>query len=346
MATIFGLDIGTANIKVVQISGSRGKVELLAAGMAPTPGKGALSEADADQQELANAVRALVVQAKIMTPNVVASLPESQIFTRVIETATLTDSELQSAIKYEAEQYIPLPMSEVKLDYQVLSRPPEGTPNAKMEILLVAAPNVLVNRYLKILSLAGLKPYALGTEVTAGARSLTSTLTSAPTTLILEIGATTTELAVIEGEELVMTRSIATGGLAFTRAIAQDLGFELTQAEEYKTTYGLDASQLEGKIASAIKPIVDVVMNEVKRAIAYQASRNQEKSVKRIVVAGGSAKMPGLIPYLTEVTGLEAELANPWESVAFNHNVSPDVLDNGAIYAIAAGLAEKDIFES
>lgn len=344
-APIFGLDIGSANIKVTQIAGTRDKMELVAAAAAPTPGKGALSEADSDQQELANAIRALVAEAKVSTPYVVASLPESQIFTRVIETAVLTDSELQSAIKYEAEQYIPLPLSEVKLDYQVLSRPPEGDPSAKMEILLVAAPNVLVNRYLKILSLAGLKPHALGTEITASARSLVSTEPNTVTTLVLEIGATTTELAIIDAEIVIMTRSIATGGFAFSRAIAQDLGFELPQAEEYKKTYGLDASQLEGKIAASIKPIVDVVVGEVKRALAYQAARDQEHSVKRVIVAGGSAKLPGLLPYLTEVTGLEADLANPWEMISFAASISPEVKDSGSLYAIAAGLAEKDLFE-
>lgn len=345
-APIFGLDIGSSNIKVAQLGGSSDKPVVVALGQAPTPGKGALSDAETDQQDLANAIRALTSSAKISTPWVVAALPESQIFTRVIEISTLTDSELQSAIKYEAEQYIPLPLTEVKLDYQVLSRPKEGTPNGKMEILLVAAPNVLVSRYLKIIELAGLKPHALETEITASARALVTRLPGSPTTLVLEIGATTTELSIVADDKIVMTRSIATGGLAFTRAVAQDLGLEFTQAEEYKKTYGLDASQLEGKIAASIKPIFDVISSELKRALAYWAAKAPEASVKRVVVAGGSAKLPGLIPYLAQVAGIEVELADPWENLTLSPSVSAETHEEGALYSIAVGLSEKDLTDS
>lgn len=339
----FGLDIGSTLIKIAEIKPISGKHELTALGMAPTPSRGALSESEADQHSLAESIRNLVREAKISTSYVVASLPESQIFTRVIEMSALTDSELQSAIKYEAEQYIPIPLTDVKLDYQVLTRPEAGQTDKKMEVLLVAAPNVLINRYLKIINLAGLKPHALETEITASSRALLETSQFAPTTLMLEIGASTTELSVISSKKIVFTRSIATGGLAFTRAIAQDLGFETSQAEEYKRSYGLDATQLEGKIAAAIKPIFDVVGNEVKRAIAFWSGKHVEDSIKRVVVTGGSAKMPGLIPYLAELTGLEGQLGDPWQDLSFNPALGTEFKDDGAFYGIAVGLAEKEL---
>ena len=344
-AQIFGLDIGSSAIKIAEVKGNRSKRELVALGSAPTPGRGTLSEAENDQRELSQAVRTLVQESKISTPYVVTSLPESQIFTRVIEMSSLTDSELNSAIKYEAEQYIPLPLTEVKLDYEVLSRPESNNPDKKMEVLLVAAPNVLINRYLKIIDMAGLKPHALETEITASCRSLILASQFSPTTLILEIGATTTELSVISDKKIVFTRSIATGGLAFTRAVAQDLGFETEQAEEYKKTYGLDAAQLEGKIATSIKPIFDVVTAEVRRALAYWAGRRADDTIKRIIVTGGSARMPGLIPYLTDATGLEAELGNPWEGLTLSPTLGQDFKEDGPKFAIAVGLAQKEIFD-
>src|SRR5581483_1707538 len=265
-AQIFGLDIGTEAIKIAEVKLISGKKELNSLGSAPTPSRGALSESESDQYALAESIRNLVREAKVSTPYVVASLPESQIFTRVIEMPSLTDSELQSAIKYESEQYIPIPLSDVKLDFEVISRPQNGE-DKKMDVLLVAAPNVLINRYLKIINMAGLKPHALETEITAAVRSLLTNSQFAPTTLILEIGATTTELSIVSDKKIVFTRSIATGGAAFTRAVAQDLGFEPDQAEQYKRTYGLDSTQLEGKITAAIKPIFDVITGEVKRAL-------------------------------------------------------------------------------
>lgn len=345
-AQIFGLDIGSALIKVAEVKGSPEHRELVAVGMLPTPSRGALSESEADQHSLAESIRNLVHEAKISTPFVVASLPESQIFTRVIEMASLTDSELQSAIKYEAEQYIPVPLSEVKLDYTVLSRPKEANSDQKMEILLVAAPTALINRYLKIINLAGLKPHALETEITAANRSLVETSEFAPTSLIVSIGASTSELSIVSSKKIVFTRSVAIGGLAFTRAIAQDLGFETEQAEEYKKTYGIDQTQLEGKIAAAVRPIFDVITNEIQRALAYWSSRHQEDTVKRLVITGGGAKLPGLIPYLTDTTGLEGQLGNTWQGVVVSPALLSQIKDDGPYYGVAVGLAIKELVPS
>lgn len=342
-AQIFGLDIGTSLVKVAEVKPSGGKNELIALGMAANSSRGAFSEAETDHHALAEIIRNLVREAKITTPFVVASLPESQIFTRVIEMANLTDSELQSAIKYEAEQYIPVPLSEVKLDYEVLYRPKGNGPDQKMEVLLVAAPTTLINRYLKIINMSGLKPHALETEITASARSLVQVAQFAPTSLVLEIGAATTELAVVAGKKIVFTRSIATGGVAFTRAVGQDLGFEVDQAEEYKKTYGLDASALEGKIAGAIRPIFDVIVNEVKRALAYWAGRHPEDIIKRLVVTGGSAKMPGLVQYMTETTGLETVLGDTWQDLSISPQLGEDFKEDGPFYSIAVGLALKEL---
>lgn len=338
-AQIFGLDIGTSLLKIAELkAGSR---ELTAVGLAPTPGRGAMSESETDQRDLTEAIRSLVREAKILTLNVVASLPESQIFTRVIEMAALTDSELQSAIKYEAEQYIPIPLTDVKLDYEVLARPTD--PNQKMEVLLVAAPNVLISRYLNIIDAAGLKVHALETEITASSRALISVAQFSPTTMILEIGASTTEISVVKEKKIVFTRSISTGGLALTRAVAQDLGFEIDQAEQYKKTYGLDPSQLEGKIAASIKPIFDLIVSEVHRAIAFWSSRHTDDNIKRIIMTGGTAKMPGLISYLAEATGLEGQLGDTWQGVNINPSLGLQLKDDGPFYSIAVGLAMKDI---
>jgi type IV pilus assembly protein PilM len=274
---------------------------------------------------------------------VVASLPESQIFTRVIDMPVLTDNELQSAIKYEAEQYIPIPLSEVKLDYQVLDRPHSQTGDKKMDVLLVAAPNVLIKRYLRIIEQAGFKPYALETEITANSRSLININKMSLTSMVVDIGASTTKLAIVADRKIAFTRSLAIGGSAFSRAVAQGLGFEIDQAEQYKDTYGLDDTQLEGKIAVAIKPIFDVITNEMQRALAFWSGRHPDVVVKTLMATGGSAKMPGLIPYLTAATGLEGQIGNTWETFSFGPNVSPTIRDDSPFYSIAAGLAMKDI---
>ena len=341
-AQFFSLDIGTSLIKIVEMRLDNKSRRLLAAGMTPTPGKGFLSETDNDIKMLADAVHTLASQIGVSGDHIVASLPESQIFTRVIEMPVLTNSELQQAIKYESEQYIPIPLNEVKLDYQVLNRPQGQGNNKKMEVLLVAAPVILVNRYLKIIQTAGFKPLALDTEVTSTTRVFISAAQGVPTTLMIEIGASTTILSVVSAGKIAFTRSLAVGGLTFARAVAQDLGFDINQAEQYKNTYGLDDSLLDGKIAASIKSIFDVITTEVQRALAFWVGKHPEDVVKRFIVTGGSSKLVGVVPYLTQVTGLEGQVPNTWEGIDFAQSVNPRVKEDGPFYSIATGLALRD----
>jgi len=342
---VFGLDIGTSLTKIVEIKGTSERRVLAAAGFVQTSARGGMSESDADLHVVAASIRDLARELKVSTPNVIASLPESQIFTRVIEMPSLTENELRSAIKYEAEQYIPISLSDVKLDYQIISNTTTQSGEKKMEVLLVAAPNILVKRYLSIISMAGLKPYALETEITATARSLVNVNSLSPTTMILDIGATTTKISVVLDHKISFTRSVAIGGAAFTRSIAQSLGFEYDQAEQYKNTYGLDSTQLEGKITAAIKPIFDVVTNELQRAMVYWAGRKPNQNIKRLVITGGSAKLPGIIPYLTSATGLEGQLGDAWDGVVLSDGVTPTVREDNPYYSVAAGLSLKGLLE-
>ncbi|HSX58518.1 MAG TPA: type IV pilus assembly protein PilM, partial [Candidatus Saccharimonadales bacterium] len=219
----FGLDIGTHSIKLVQLSGSPTSPTFVTTGQFPTPPQALLSEADPDLQNLANTVKNLMKEAKVSTTRVVTSLPESQIFTRVVEMPELSKQEMKSAIDYEAEQYVPLPMTEVTLTWQVLSTKVGADKKTKMEVLLVAAPKNLVNKYLKILKMTGLNVVSIETETTAVVRALVQRIEGTPTTMVASIGASTTDLTVVTDNHISFTRSIATGGLALARAIANDL---------------------------------------------------------------------------------------------------------------------------
>lgn len=339
----FGLDIGTHSIKAVQLRHTSPKPTLVAAGTVITPNKSLVSESHEDQELIASAIRKLIGEARISTKKVVVALPESQVFTRVVELPHLSDHELSSAINWEAEQYVPVPLSEVQMDWQILSRPAKSEDKSKMEVLLVAAPKMLIERYLKVVKLCELTPIALETEITAVARSLVPTIEYSPTTLIISIGASTTDLCIVRAGQIAFTRSIATGGTALARAVAQDLGFEMDQAEEYKKTYGLDVSQLEGKVMQAIKPVFDLIVNEIRRALAYYAGKQPSDPVKRAVLSGGSAKLPGIVVYLANALGIEVQIGNPWTSVALPQAQQDKLIDSGPTYAVSVGLALKEI---
>ncbi len=336
----FGLDIGTAQIKAVQVK-RRGDTKILtAAGLVPSPSKGLLSDATTDQERMATELSKFVSSLKITTINCVSALPESQIFTRVIQMPILNDKELASAIRWEAEQYIPVPLTEVNLAWQILARPPNVTPESKMDVLLIASPKVLVEKHVRVLKLAGLKPVGIETEILAMTRSLTDK--PSPTTLLISIGAYTTDIFVAKQAILLSTRSIATGGEAFTKTIIEELGFEKDQAEEYKKNYGLLEDQLEGKIAAILKPVFEILVGEIKKVLGGFESKSKEK-VRSAILTGGGAKMPGIIEFLAQELNLEVTTGDPWTKLEISPDIPKPVLSDRLYFAVATGLALKNL---
>ncbi len=323
-----GLDIGSHTIKLIELGYQGNAFALSAAGSIPTP---------QDTASVAGAVKKLLKETGAKSRSVQIALPESKVFTRVIEVPALSERELASAIKWEAEQYIPLPLSEVNLDFTVL-RTAAQTGTNKMEVLLVAAPKTLLDHYLSILEAAELTPIGAETEIIATARALGRSTPGAKNILIAAIGAQTTDLAILRGGILSLTRSIPAAGDAMTRAIAQGLDFTPAQAEEYKRTYGLDATRLEGKIVAAAKPIMDSIVGEIRRALAFYQEKYKDKDVQTVVLSGGTARLPGMVIYMAQSLGLEVQLVNPWTGITRDARFSV-LTTEGANFCVAVGLA-------
>jgi type IV pilus assembly protein PilM len=299
------------------------------------------SDSEVDWAVYSKALEKFYNEGDFTTKDVISALPESQVFTRVISIPKMSGKELKNAMQWEAEQYIPIPLRDVSLDYQVIGD--TGAPD-KMDVLLVAAPLTLTKKYLKILTDAGLEVIGLETETLATSRSLVGVNPKSPTTLVANIGAGTTDISIVAKGFIRFTRSISTGGEAFARAVSQELGFEIGQAREYMRSYGLEESQLEGKVMQAIKPIFDVVVSEIKRSIAYYATHSKNDVIKRVIVSGGAADLPGILVYLAAALNLEVQLADPWEGLVISRKFARQELeDTGPRFAVAVGLALKDV---
>lgn len=336
----FGLDIGTHALKIAQVEKRGKKSRLLAFGSSPAPNRGLLSEAEADLTKLAKAIRKLRDEAKIKTKNVATALPEDQVFTKIVTFPKLSEKELQAAIQWEAEQYVPIPLNDVVLDYQIVRKFKEKEAE-KMEVFLVAAPKRLVAKVLKTLRAADLTPISLETEILALARSMTTAETD--TCLLMDLGARATDLAIVDQGQVVFTRSVATAGEAFTRAVASGLNLESGQAEEYKQAYGVDPAKLEGKISKVLETVFQNVVQEMEKIMKYhQDSRSQ--TVKRVILAGGSAGLPGLVPFLAQRMNLEIQVADPFVNLEVDEEVLKK-LPSGSppFYATAIGLALKKV---
>ncbi len=331
-----GLDIGSKTIKVVELNKSGNTYSLAGAGVVGHSGAGIekLSE-ERDFVALADVIKKLFKSSGINKREVAVSLPEPLVFTRTIKLPLLTDQEVAAAIKWEAEQYIPIPVKDAIIQHQVLERNSSAGTN-EVIVLLVAAPRALVEKYITLLNYAKLSVEAAETELISLARSV-----SPPnqTALLIDYGARSVNIAISKKGMLVFSRSIPTAGDALTRAISQTLGVTPAQAEEYKRVYGLSGSQLEGKIKVALEPILKGVIDEIRKAIHFYQTDEKGDAPSAAIISGGVAGTPELISYLTSTLGIEVLIANPFSRVAVAQNTWSVLAPYAPLYSIAVGLA-------
>jgi len=336
MQSLLGIDIGSRSIKLIEIGEEKGVRTLMAAGSMPTPLK-STSSVNADIDATSYIIKQLVKETGAKSDQVNIALPEAQVFTRVIEVPQLSSRELNSAIQWEAEQYIPLPLDQVNLDFTIL-QDAKTTGTGKMQVLLVAAPKALIERYMTIVELSDLVPIAAETEIIASARAIHASVANLKNYLIVSIGAQTTDMSILHNGLLVFTRSISAGGEALTRALIQSLDFNPIQAEEYKKTYGLNKDVLEGKLVISMEPIMASIINEMKRAIAFFGERYPNERIEAAIVSGGSSKLPGIVSFIAQLVNIETQIANPW--IGIQKEARFAVLDTeGPIFTVAVGLS-------
>lgn len=336
-----GLDIGLTSIKAVSLSRQKDGYFLNSAFSMTTPPRGMFSESPLDQEDMAKAIKKVVSNLKVDSKNVNVALDDNQIYTKVIDMPILSDKELAMAIRWEAEQNIPVSLSDITLVWSVLKRPPKGTEGEKMQVLLVGAPTNLVNKYQKIIELAGLNISSIETEVLAVIRALS--YSGLPPAIILSIGAISTSLAIVKDDVLTFTYSIQTGGNAISRAIASDYGLTLSQSDEYKKAYGLSKEGVGQKIGKSTELILTSILAEVKKTLAFYSEKYHDDSlIQQILLSGGTARLPGIDLFFAENLGIETVLANPWKILA-NQVVPQQIIYSPSDFTIAVGLAMRDL---
>ncbi len=334
-----GLDIGSSTIKLVQLAPTSGeRFKLVALGQIETPNFDDQIQWDQSRSEI---VKKLVSETRPNSNQVVISLPETQVYTRVIEMPQMAEPDLSSTIRFQAEQYIPVPITDVVLKHQIMSTPEQGVPGAKMSVLLVAAPNAILARYTLILSKAGLSAIAVETEILSVGRAIIGAESVSPTSLLVHLGAESTTLAIFKNGLLVLVQSVSSGGAAIIRSVSSQLGLDFKQAEEYVKSYGLDATKLEAKVANGVKPVVELILSEIRRVVAFYQTRDSGDPIKRMVLTGGMALLPGLVEHFTQSMDLEVQMGDPFGVVDLTAEQKKEIGENGALFATAVGLALK-----
>ncbi len=347
----FGLDISGTSVKVVELKPGPSKSQLVAYGGMVLPAGSMQSDAEVDLQNVSNAIREVVRKARIQAVECVAALPGSGVFTSIITLPQMPRNELAESIKWQAKQYVPSPLEEVILDWHVVgevtapaaapSDKAPAAPQKEIEVMLIAAPITLVQKYVKIITDAGFKPAALEIEPLSLARSVVGVRTEP--VVVLDIGQAGSEISVVQNGVVRLNRSTTAGGGALTRAISQALGIDANRAEQFKRDFGLRQDKLEGQVPKAVKPVIDTMIAEIRRSIEFY--RDQPASVgelQEIIVAGGTARMPEFLSVLSATFGLEAKIGDPWANVNYPSSLKDQLDDLAPSFAVTVGLAMRE----
>lgn len=329
-----GLDIGSAAVKLVELAPlGGGGWRLLSAGSMPVPA-GAWIDSPSSQTAVTNTIIKLLRETGVRSRRVVTALPEEQISTHVLEMPVLADSEIGQALTWQVEQYIPIPIEQAIWSWQVISRSEDG-----LEVLLAAASKNLVDGYRKVAEQAGLEVVAIETELMATARSISPAVSGS--TVIVDVGAKSTDVGIVTGSQLVFARTVPTAGEAFTRAIESVLGMDTAQAEQYKTSYGFAEEYMGGKLYTAMKPVLAIIATEVKKTIDFYVSKHAQEVIKVVTLSGGAAALPEMVKMLSEMLGLEVVIGDPFSRVEMGEEQKKVLTPMAAFYSVAVGLSMR-----
>jgi len=332
----FGLDLGTNSIKIVQLKKNFGKFELVAFGSAPLAIETAQSDSEIDKKKISDIIKNLIHSMHLVTKNVIVSLPGSAIFTTVLTLPKMPVSDLKKAVIYQAEQNIPLKISDVKIDWQII-----GEISAKDQVLVmvIAAPISKTDKVVEIIEGAGLELYAVEIDSLAVSRSLQGT---EPLFMAVNLGTFVTEVSVVRGGVVTFTRTIPVGGKVISRSIAQGLNLEEEQAEQFKKKFGIQIDAMEGQLFSASRSVLNILKEEVDRSMKYYLSQFGE-NINLIKLTGGASRTLGIQKFLMDNLGINVIYGNPWASVSHAPDINSQLSANACDFAVAVGLAMRGI---
>ena len=326
--SMLGVDIGSSSIKIVQIErGSNPTLETY--GMVDIPEPISSQTTDEVVHKIADLLKNLMVKARVSTNECIMSLPNSSVFTSVIDMPKMADKEMESAMQFEAKKYVPLPFSEVSLSWTVISENDDGS---TVKVLLIAVPKQIRDIYIKLFQLAGLNLEIIEIEALALIRSLVVDKTK--NDVIIDIGAKVTGLNFVRQGTLQLTRNLSIGGDTITDRIATALNLSVPRAEQFKRDFGLRGTDF---LPEAVKPVLGTIKNEVNQVMGIYKAHNV--NTDRIVLVGGGAQLPGIVDYFTSELGVSTVLGDSLARISYDEAIRPILSRYSLHLPIAVGLA-------
>lgn len=339
---VLGVDISSSSVKLLELSKSGNQYKIESYAVASLPPNAVVEKNIAEVEAVAETLRAVYGRAKSRLKSAAVAVAGSAVITKKIEMpAGLGDDALETQITLEADQYIPYPLDEVAMDFEVQG--PSARSPEQVEVLLAACRREHVDSRVDSLFMAELTTKVVDVEAYAMERAfqlIADQIGATPQSVvaIVDIGATMTTLSVLVGGKTVYTREQIFGGRQLTEEIQRRYGLSLEEAGLAKKQGGLpDDYETE-----VLEPFKDAVVQQIMRSLQFFYSSSQYNDVDHILLAGGVAAMPGLVDMVQERLGNAASIANPFARMAVASRVDASALSNDApAMMVACGLAMR-----
>ncbi|NTW13954.1 MAG: type IV pilus assembly protein PilM [Candidatus Moranbacteria bacterium] len=330
-----GVDFGTESIKAVELGVRGGKPFVSNYGEALLfSGQGKNTATRSLREEIAIRFRSLLDRMHPDTNEVCISMPSFLGLISLIDFPEMTEAELEEAVQFEARKYIPSPLEDVALSWEAVGDTHDSEKAKKTEVLLVAALNKDVHQYESYVNVVGYDMKLLELETFSIARSLAGN--EPDPVLVVDIGARAANLILVENGFPKKSRSIDSGGRDITRTLAESLNISIDRADEMKKS-GKDF--LNAKDIAIIFPPVETIVSEAKRMIVSWEEKRPSRTVKKLILSGGTGRLAGLVEYTSKKVGVPVVIGNPFEGVSVPSELDAQIDQLGASFSAAIGLA-------
>lgn len=337
---LLGVDITSSTVKLLELSKSGSGYKVESYMVKPLPPNAVVEKAIKDTEALAEVMRKVVVQAKVKNKNAAVAVAGSAVITKVVEMpADLSDEAIESQLAVEADQYIPYPLDEVALDFELIG--PSADNADQMDVMLAACRRETVESRAQVLEIAGLHPKVVDVEVFAVERGFQLIADQMEdlgeqVVAIVDVGATMLTLSVLVEGKTLYTREQAFGGKQVTEEIQRRYGLSYEEAGQAKKQGGLP----EDYESEILTPFKEALIQQISRSLQFFFSSSQYNYVDQLILAGGVASMEGLREEIEEKLGLPTMIANPFANMAVSNKVNAVALAMDApAMLVAAGLA-------
>ncbi|HYN15113.1 MAG TPA: type IV pilus assembly protein PilM [Terriglobales bacterium] len=335
---VVGLDIGSSSIKAIELKKSKGQIEVVHIGFEPLASDIVVDSMIVDSGSVSSAISKIFAENTMKSKLVATSVSGHSVIVKRISIPTMSEQELAEHIGTEAAQHIPFDITDVNIDFQILSDDLSGP---QMEVLLVAVKKDKILNYTNVLSLSGRTPAIVDIDAFALQNCYEYNYDPAPgsTVALLNLGASVMNINIVKGSTPLFTRDVSVGGNQYTDSLQKELDLSFDDAEALKLGQQVGTVSADAK-APILQQVTEIIVLEIQKTFDFFRATAPGEHIERIYLAGGSSKVPGLIEALRQEFSIPVELLNPFQRVGLPLGETVGLVDqNAGQLAVAVGLA-------